>query len=129
LSHEVSLQVVNGFPAIAYTGLDSFVRFVRAENADGGIWSAPVTVEGTIISSYVWLAVIGGVPAIAFADDTNYGVVYAQANDANGTAWGAPVVVDEGAAGADFSMVEVNGYPGIAYYTYTPALKYAYYVP
>lgn len=92
-------MLVGGFPAIAYIDpVSGDVNFVRATNAQGSAWSAPVVaavVPVTHAARHLSFAIVGGNPAIAYWTDSTstvaWSVNYVRATNANGTAWGAPV--------------------------------------
>jgi len=74
---------------------------------------ASVTVGGTHNS----LAVVGGLPAIAYRDHLNQRLVYQRALDTAGVGWGTEVVVDSGSnLGFFASMVVANGCPLVCHY-------------
>lgn len=113
-----SLRVVNGMPAISYYDrTNGNLKYVRATNANGTAWGAPVTVDSVgDVGQYTSLLVVNGNPAIAyFSPDAGGGLKYVRASNNNGTAWGAPVVVDPPPAGYATSMALVNGRPAISY--------------
>ena len=90
-----SLQIVNGFQAISYLSGTS-LKYVRATNANGTAWGAPVTVEsisGLFSPTSTSLEIVNGFPAISY-NSGDGGLKYARATDANGTAWTVPVTVD-----------------------------------
>lgn len=106
-----SLAVVNGKPAIAYAG--ARLSYVRASDADGIAWSAPVAI-GSQPAGHPSLAEVNGRPAIAYYDG---GLHYVRAKDAAGTAWQTPVKVDITAKVGEFASLKViNGWPAMAYY-------------
>ncbi|MCP4426791.1 MAG: hypothetical protein GY803_20055, partial [Chloroflexi bacterium] len=124
-----SLAVVNGNPAISYyiDGNKDNLMFVRASDADGAAWNAPIQVDtADRVGTYTSLAVVNGKPAIGYLDVTNSDLKYAQASDADGATWNTPVVVDAvGDNGLNASLAIVNGKPAISYYDYSATdLKY-----
>lgn len=112
-----SLQIVNGAPAISYSGTSTTVNFVRASNIDGTAWGTPQTVYANF-GSYTSLQVVNGYPAIAFFGGGSIGLKYVRATNANGTAWSADQTVDGPASGlGQFATLQViNGNPAISYY-------------
>jgi hypothetical protein len=124
-----SLVVVNGNPAISYYDVtNGDLKYVRATNANGTTWGAPVTVEGLgNIGQYTSLAIVNGNPAISYYDVTNTNLKYIRAADVNGAAWAAAVTVEASAGnvGQFTSLAVVNGNPAISYYDFTNTdLKY-----
>ena len=122
-----SLAVVGGNPAISYTDrANGALQYVRATDAKGSSWGAPVTVDPNQTgdsegrpSLYTSLAVIDGNPAISYSDNVNGTPKYVRATDPNGSSWGDPVPVDAGARGEHTSLALVNGRPAIGYYNGT----------
>ncbi|MHC4250912.1 MAG: hypothetical protein ACYS9X_17430 [Planctomycetota bacterium] len=109
-----TLCVVDDRPAIAYYGhTDTDLMFVRASDAHGTAWGAPVTVDtdGGVYSS---LCVVDGNPAISYHD---YGdLKYVRATDAQGTTWDTPLTLDAtGPAEQYTSLCVVEGKPGVSY--------------
>ena len=88
-----------------------------AATIDGGGWSS--------------LAMVGGVPQVAFYNYSTGTLWHVRAVNADGSTWLQPEEVDDGNGGANAvgrhaSMVDVGGNPGIAYYDSTDDdLKYA----
>lgn len=123
-AHDLSVAIVNGNPAIAYTnGNAGFpsggLMYVRANDPNGDTWGTPVLVDGTPDAGYgPMLKVVNGKPAIAYQripfNTVHY---YVQALDADGLGWGAPVqiTVIATSASATSALSVVNGYPAIAY--------------
>ena len=114
------LTIVNDNPAIAYGdangGLNGHLKYVRASDANGDTWGAPVTVDVTGNAGYYpSLAVIQGLPAIAYCDNSTHALKLAQALDAAGAAWRNPTTLDSGQFDEFSSLAEVNGQAGIAY--------------
>ncbi len=124
----ISLQIVNGYPAISYyEATNDDLKYVRATNADGTAWGTPITVDATGITG-LWtsMQIVNGNPAISYYDQDNLDLRYVRANDADGTTWGTPVSVDvTGDQGRYTSLQMVNGNPAISYYDGTNAdLRY-----
>jgi hypothetical protein len=93
----MDMTLVGGNPAIAYTDdTTGDLKYVRALNAAGSAWSAPVTVvDGgvAVVGAWCSLAVVSNNPAIAYYDETNRDLKYVRASNATGSAWSAPVTV------------------------------------
>jgi hypothetical protein len=131
-----SHAIVNGNPAIAYyNAAEKRLQFIRASNANGTAWNAPVTVDVSgFVGPYSSLQIVNGNPAISYLDATagyyGYGTLkYVRANDASGTSWGTPVSIDGSGNGEYSSLQVVNGRPAICYYggyysSTTKGLKY-----
>jgi hypothetical protein len=85
----------------------------------------PLTIEITgDVGTYTSLAIVDGMPAISYFDDTNGELRYVRATNVSGTAWATPVtIVSTGATYGSLAMVD--GMPAICYYENTNAdLKY-----
>jgi len=121
-----SLAVVNGYPAIAYIGLEAGERrlmYVRATDTLGTSWGTPVVIsedEYAYDCSLVSLAMVNGNPAIAsyFYDDDS--LRYVRADDADGGAWGGQQVIGSARCeppfpNAGLTLRVVNGNPAVAY--------------
>ena len=69
----ISLQVVDGNPAISYkddTNLD--LKYVRANDPSGTTWSTPLTLDSLgAVGADTSLQVVSGNPAISYRDETN----------------------------------------------------------
>lgn len=120
--------LVNGNPAVAYyDSTNGALRYVRANDAGGQSWAAPVTVDSTFgVGDHCSMAVINGNPAITYLDHSLNDLKYVRATDANGSAWGTPVTLDStNTVGLYTSLAVVNGNPAVAYYFQTSGfLKY-----
>lgn len=117
-----SLAEVAGRPAIAYYDLThGDLRFIRADDQNGSSWpSSPLTIDGTGSNTGrdCTLALVSGVPAIAYISPNSGEVHYAWAADAGGASWPASNrVVIEGSL-SDYrqhtSLAEIDGRPAIA---------------
>lgn len=119
----LSQAIVSSNPAVSYyDATNGDLMFVRATDANGVVWDAPVIVTSTSdIGQFTSLAVVSGNPAIGYHDVTNGDLKFVRANDATGTSWGAPVTVDNTATviGQYTSLAVVNGNPAISYYDAT----------
>ncbi len=77
----LSLAVVGGHPAVAYSEKVSFsehLRYVQATSADGSTWGMPVRVDGNYrVAWYARLQDVGGYPGIAYLDINNTDLKYA----------------------------------------------------
>jgi hypothetical protein len=116
----LSLAIVDGHPAIACIGYDSYdLWYVRASDPAGNSWGTPVIVDSEVggIFAFASLVVIEGRPAIAYKSGSGSDdLMYVRANDSTGSTWGTPVTVDSiGDTGQFASMAVVDGYPAIAY--------------
>lgn len=115
-----SLEIVDGFPAIAYYDFDNTrLKFVRASDANGSAWSAPITVKsgtgwGNSVGRWCTLKVINGVPSICYYEETSIGIHIIRASTSTGSSWNASVRVWAGYA-SGVSMLFVDGNPTIAY--------------
>jgi len=85
-----SLSIINGNPAISYQeGSNSDLRYVRANNADGTSWDAPIIVDSAGVNgAYTSLEIVNGKPAISYFDaQPNNDLRYVRAANADGTGW------------------------------------------
>jgi hypothetical protein len=122
----LSLAVVDGRPAISYfqTGISGrALRYVRADDADGGAWSAlPVEIDpdGGMVDSA--LVIADGNPAVGYMGYASgeYVLRYARAMDADGGAWNAPATLfsTNGRWVGRLSAAVVSGNPAIVFETY-----------
>lgn len=121
----VSLQIVNGNPAISYYDVTGgHLKFIRALDANGTTWAAPVTVDATgNVGQYTSLQIVDGFPAISYYDVTNGNLNFVRATDASGTAWGTPLSIDGVTedVGQWTALQVAGGYPAVAYYDVTNA--------
>jgi hypothetical protein len=131
-SHNDAL-LVQGNPAIAYTDdTAGDLYYVRATNAQGSAWGAPVRVAtggSAVVGRHPSMALLAGnLPAISYYDFTNGDLKFVRALDVNGAAWAAPVtVVSTGTAGSYGVLVvkDIGGgdlRPFIAYYDHSALL-------
>ena len=115
-----TLRVVNGNPAIAFNDeTRNNLCFMRAIDADGSSWSAPIYVDSSRGGArYSSMQVVNGFPAIAYSSASD--LKFVRATNANGTAWGTPTTVDAAGYVGDYASLQiVNGLPAIAYYDAT----------
>jgi hypothetical protein len=116
----VDLLEVNGAPALCYAGEDTQMGYVRAADAAGSSWGAPLILapdaQGTFDAS---MALVNGKPAIAYSGVSAGGnqLGYMQANDTNGSSWPAHRWIANFVTG-QVDMRLVDGRPAIAYYDY-----------
>jgi hypothetical protein len=129
-----SLVVVNGNPAISYStrpeGGDDDLRYVRANDASGSSWGAPLFVDTVGYTGWASsLAIVDGNPAIACCARAIGDLRYVRAVDASGESWGGPETVDsEESVGLSASLIVVNDHPAISYWDETNRdLKFAIY--
>ncbi len=116
----VSHAVVEGHLALAYQcSTDSSLRFVRALDSAGTMWSTSVDVETTIhCGKHAKLAVVNSLPMVAHVrtEGTLQQIVLSRANDALGTTWSGPTVIVDGLEDvASISFASIGGYPAILY--------------
>ena len=118
-----SMATVNGRPAFCYYEFPGTAQFVRAADANGEAWLAPVPagwgLAGPGVTDSGWypsLDIVAGNPAFTFWDDGDQGLYYSRAADADGTSWGTQLQqVDAGPAGVSCSLKVVFGRPAVAY--------------
>ena len=127
-----TLAEVNGAPAIGYqrdtdpgAAAHFALAYMRAEDAVGASWpSQPLLVddEGSNNGWSACMAVIGGVPAMAYADHGGLNYRYVESADASGDAWLAPVDVEALVMEGSYwtRLLEVDGQPAFAYVSFSP---------
>jgi hypothetical protein len=119
VAHWPCMAVVNGRPAVAYHDSESGnLMYVRAADASGDAWSAPVTVASAGNTGFIpSMAVVNGRPAIAYVHRNTMRLQYVRATDANGTGWGSPITVQPTRdIGVELTLAVISGSPAIAYY-------------
>lgn len=119
----VSLEVINGYPAISYLDLSNdHLKYIRANDSLGLTWGTPVVVDvGSLIiygiGMHSYLADVWGFPAISYYDSYYGNLKYVRANDSVGSSWGVPLIIDALGDVGDFTSIKiVNGFPAISYY-------------
>jgi hypothetical protein len=131
------LTEVDGRPAICFYRWDDGtfsgqLRYTFSIDNVGAQWMTNVAmlVDGDFASDVgagTSMAVIGGVPVIAYYDSQNRDLKLARAIDAAGVNWGTPQVIDNAEATGDSpSLVNLNGFPAVAYYEYLPGANLMY---
>ncbi len=116
--NRTELRVVNGNPAIGF-GRGGNTRYIRAADVNGASWNTGSTIAtGVNNGIHPSLAVVGGVPCMAYyrADDDR--ISFRRANDVNGDAWAADVIVHDVNGqdiGAYARLYEMDGSPAVAY--------------
>lgn len=115
-----SMAVVNGYPAISYhDASNGDLRYIRAQDATGSTWGTPATVDssGTNVTGlHTSLAVVDGMPAIAYYDSSVQDLRFVRAADADGSTWNSPVtLVSAGNSGVYASMAVIGGIPVVAF--------------
>lgn len=117
---ECALLEVDGAPTIAYCRRDDdILRFVRANDAAGTAWLAPVVVDGLVGdgSGDCSLAVVNGQPAISCYLGGNDSIGYYRALDTSGNSWGGRLIVaSAGVFSGSTSLKMVDGKPAIAFH-------------
>lgn len=112
-SQSISLAIVSGQPAIAYT--DSYVVFARNSAADGsGTWTSS-RVSTNKGYSQLSLTVINGYPSIAAYD--GYILQFARASSTDGLTapWTFNALENTKGIGNDPSLTAIYGTPAISY--------------
>jgi hypothetical protein len=110
----LSLRIINGKPALAFSNANSELLFARAQDSSGSTWDLPIILGTSFggVCPRISMAAVGGHPAIVMERSTE--LYYFRAQDANGTQWVGPSVIDNGGALASLGVCE--GLPYIAYY-------------
>lgn len=128
-----SLAEVDGNPAICYCEAfnpagESVLKFVRALDALGADWAAPVPLSSSgNAHAHTSLVVVDGFPAVSFqwiswfpAIDAGGVLMYKRATDATGAGWGETKVLNADPFNHDYlgaynSLAVVDGVPAISY--------------
>jgi uncharacterized delta-60 repeat protein len=110
-----SMKIVEGHPAIVWV-IRGGIWYVRASNAAGSAWDAPVLVEPDAFEPRVAvLEIVNGRPAIGFVT-SNENPGYVRAEDATGKTWGTSVYAGiPGEQVWSMSMTVANGHPCMAW--------------
>ncbi len=126
----LELAEVSDRPAVCYLDGDNGndLLFIRAADAAGSTWGTPVVVaedimrNGTISGQSYSLAMVDGLPALAYHDVTfesaDDRLLYVRATAADGSIWGTPVVVDSAGGkepGYTPMLSVAGGVPSITY--------------
>jgi uncharacterized delta-60 repeat protein len=119
--HYISMQVVNGRPSVSYVDdLRGNLMFVRALDATGSAWGAPVRTDASGSARSPSLAVVNGGPAIGYYTFGSFDLKYVAARDdagATAEAWESPGTVEsDGDTGIAPSLLEVDGRPALIYH-------------
>jgi uncharacterized delta-60 repeat protein len=123
-----AVSVVDGRPAVAWVdGISHSVKYIRASDADGAAWDAPIAVDSGIpLEATVSLRVVNGNPAICYNAFPPGTVKFARAMDPAGTAWSAPLVAANwGAQNSGCVLEVVDGNPAICFSGFANQLTYA----
>jgi len=110
-----SLAVIDGRPAIAYSNNGaSITKYIRANDAMGTTWSAPVVIDSAE-GGWTFLTAVNGRPAVSY-EGGDQDLMFARAKDATGSQWNAPqAVVTDGWVPRQNSILIVEDYPAINY--------------
>ena len=130
MSQRLSMAIVGGRPAISYHRwwMNQELRYVRANDAVGFTWDAPVTITEDAVSlqGVTSLAVVQGHPSVVFRrNQFPYGessLNYARALDAVGNSWGYFAEIADSGGNASLGVLS-NGEP-MASYTYPSQLGF-----
>lgn len=110
-----SLLVVDEYPAVACNTSDVGVIYMRATDASGSSWGAPVGVASGQNIKWVSMQLLLGKPAIVFFDGTNNIIWLVKALDAQGSTWDTPLIVDRAQVAQGVSFSVADGRPTIIY--------------
>lgn len=110
LGQHSSMQIVNGYPAVAYyDATNQDLRYVRANDERGNSWGTPVVLATrNAVGQYPSLQIINGNPAVSFYDQTNKTVMFTRATDTSGVFWSPPIIADSNPVSA-VAVQELNG--------------------
>lgn len=122
----VSLEVINGRPAIVYNdSVNAYygvVRYRRATDSTGSAWGSAVQVSAKLeTAKTLTLAVVNGYPVVLHHSEN--GFAYVHALDQNGASWMAAVnPYPDGGLYADLEIIK--GHPTVCHYMHGPKLIY-----
>lgn len=130
VGRSTSLQTINGMPALSYYDqTNGLIKYVSASQLNGDTWLPSLSIASNIgfAGTSTSLAVIEGLPAVAYYEGGNGDLNLVSATDAVGSSWNVPELVDGiGIVGGYASMLVIGDYPAIAYWDYTNGdLKFA----
>ena len=91
------------YSSYSFAGVNDELKFVRASNAQGTLWNAPITID-TAGGRDTSLAIVDGRPAISYHDDKAGNLKYAHADDPQGTSWKVIIIDAVGDVGAHTSL-------------------------
>ncbi|MBL7950801.1 MAG: T9SS type A sorting domain-containing protein [Flavobacteriales bacterium] len=124
LVHRTELRTVNGNPAIGF-GRGGNSRYIRAADADGTTWNSGITiVTGTNNGTAPTLAVVGGMPCMAFHNVATSRLMFLRANTPSGDSWGSDIMVHAVSGqnvGGHARILDVGGVPAIVFQNVTNA--------
>lgn len=118
IATSISLEEVNGYPAIAYfvTSSNYDLEYIRAtDSAGSAAWGTPVKVETYGYAGYSPdLKVVDGFPAIAYGNSTKDSAMFVRALDSNGSSWATGKGISPNVS--TYSCINIiNGNPAVAY--------------
>lgn len=121
----LSMEVVNGRPAISYYQDSGGVWYVRANDALGTSWGTPIEIDSSGYIATTDLSVVNNNPAIAYRNVSGQ-MAYMRANDADGSSWPTTsTIINVGPNHGNYvSLAIVNGFPAVSYYGGTSNLTY-----
>ncbi len=129
----VTLGTTPNVPAIAY--LDSTnkrLMFVRATDSTGSTWDAPQVIDDYAWPADVSLAIVDGVPCVAYFSYTppwNAYLAFRYAADAAGTIWSDRHSLHDSYV-LKVKLADVMGHPAIVWYDFVePGMYYAVSLP
>ena len=120
------MGLVGGNPAVVYSKLTKVdekmvgvLYYVRAVNADGTQWSAPVVIDNTNDCGAAALAIIEGRPAVGYvayvgSQAVGYEVRYKRADNSAGSSWPSSHRVVKQDGRVVFGLEDINYHPAIA---------------
>ncbi|MDQ3023464.1 MAG: hypothetical protein M3R04_03610, partial [bacterium] len=117
------LAIVDGNPAFSYWDIaEGTLKYIRSSSSVGtsaSDWSKAVTLASSGLAYNSSLAVVEGLPAIAYKDNRNSDLHYIRSNSKHGASvneWGKPITIaSQGQAGYEATLMVVAGHPAISY--------------
>ena len=108
----MSMDVIDGNPAIAYTTTTPSAMYVRATDNVGSAWGTLYNIGASgVLVSNASLKSVGGLPGVALY--TGNKLEYFAAADVAGAAWSGAILVENG--GLVGSLLEIGGDWAVAY--------------
>jgi hypothetical protein len=104
----------NGYPAVSYQGMRSYNDVLMYAEYKGGAWTNVVVDAGNYRGYYTCLAFASGRPRIAYYEDDNYYVRYAEFS---GASWSTQTTYLRYADDLSLTFT-TNGYPAVALYDF-----------
>jgi PKD repeat protein len=108
--------IINGKPAVAYASGTSQLRFVRANDAAGTSWAAPIIINNDKCTRISLIELDGNRAGISYYDASN-GMKFLRATSSANTDFTAPQIAVGSVDNKDMRMVRLfDKHPAVAYF-------------